>query len=65
MALVPCKTCGQMIAANARSCPQCGAPRYAARLKRSLLFLLPEIAVVVIVMAWLLSRVGLLKIGMG
>lgn len=63
MALVQCKECGQMISGKARTCPQCGAPRYVARLKQGFFFLFLEIAIVVVVLTWVLWSTGVIKIG--
>ncbi len=63
--LVECKECGAMISRGARTCPRCGKPRYIARLRQGLFLMFLEIACVMIVLAWFLWRVGLIKLSVG
>ncbi len=58
--LVQCKECGARISSQARTCPQCGKPRYTARIRRELIFSLIEAAIAIAALIWVLWKVGLI-----
>jgi hypothetical protein len=63
MALKKCTDCGMMISRGASTCPGCGKPQYGARARRVLLLTLLQVAALVVALAWIFWRFGLLHFG--